>query len=28
MSFSFHEEAETEFYKAIDYYESREPGLG
>ena len=28
MTFSFHPEAESEFYEAIDYYESREPGLG
>lgn len=28
MNFSFHPEAESEFLVAIDYYESREPGLG
>ena len=28
MTFSFHPEAESEFYEAIDYYESRESGLG
>jgi plasmid stabilization system protein ParE len=28
MKWSFHPEAETEFYEAIDYYEECEPGLG
>ena len=28
MTFSFHPEAETEFYKSIDYYENCESGLG
>ena len=28
MTFSFHPEAETEFYNAVDYYESCQPGLG
>jgi len=28
MKYSFHPEAEAEFIAAIDYYESREPGLG
>ena len=28
MKFSFHPEAEEEFYKAIDYYEDIAPGLG
>jgi len=28
MIWSFHPEAETEFHKAIDYYEECEPGLG
>jgi hypothetical protein len=28
MTFSFHPEAEEEFYAAIDYYEDREIGLG
>lgn len=28
MSFTFHPEAETEFNKAIEYYEEIEPGLG
>ena len=28
MSFSFHPEAETEFNKAIEYYEGIDPGLG
>ncbi|MEA2103694.1 MAG: type II toxin-antitoxin system RelE/ParE family toxin [Candidatus Cloacimonadota bacterium] len=28
MNFSFHPEAEEEFYKAIDYYEMCENGLG
>ncbi len=28
MSYSFHPDAEEEFNKAIDYYESLEPGLG
>jgi plasmid stabilization system protein ParE len=28
MTFSFHPEAETEFYEAIGYYEERQRGLG
>lgn len=28
MSYSFHPEAENEFFQAIDYYESREEDLG
>jgi hypothetical protein len=28
MKWSFHPEAETEFYEAIDYYEECESGLG
>lgn len=28
MSYSFHPEAEIEFREAIEYYESREEGLG
>jgi ParE toxin of type II toxin-antitoxin system, parDE len=28
MTFSFHPEAEAEFYKAIEYYENYERGLG
>lgn len=28
MRYSFHPEADTEFLKAIDYYEEREEGLG
>jgi hypothetical protein len=28
MKFSFHPEAEAEFYEAIDYYEECEHGLG
>ena len=28
MTFSFHPEAESEFNRAIDYYEDIEPGLG
>ncbi len=28
MTFSFHPEAESEFYEAIDYYEDCESGLG
>lgn len=28
MKWSFHPEAETEFYEAIDYYEECEPDLG
>jgi len=28
MNFSFHPEAQEEFYKAIDYYEDIESGLG
>lgn len=28
MNFSFHQEAETEFQLAIDFYEDCEPGLG
>ena len=28
MIFSFHQEAETEFFEAIRYYEDRERGLG
>ena len=28
MKWSFHPEAETEFHKAIDYYEECESGLG
>lgn len=28
MSFSFHQEAEEEFFRAIDYYESCQAGLG
>ncbi len=28
MKYSFHEEAEKEFYEAIEYYEERQPGLG
>ena len=28
MTFSFHPEAETEFFEAVDYYEDRERGLG
>lgn len=28
MSYSFHPEAEDEFFEAIDYYEGREEGLG
>ena len=28
MIFSFHHEAETEFYEAIDFYECSEQGLG
>lgn len=28
MNFSFHPEAQEEFYKAIDYYEEIESGLG
>ncbi len=28
MNYSFHEEAETEFFKAIDYYEDCQPELG
>lgn len=28
MTFSFHPEAEEEFFSAIEYYEKCEPGLG
>ena len=28
MKFYFHEEAETEFDKAVEYYEDIQPGLG
>jgi hypothetical protein len=28
MSHTFHPEAEAEFFDTIEYYESREPGLG
>ncbi len=28
MNFSFHPEAEKEFYEAVDYYEDVEAGLG
>jgi hypothetical protein len=28
MTFSFHAEAEAEFYEAINYYETCEQGLG
>jgi toxin ParE1/3/4 len=28
MTFSFHPEAESEFYEALDYYEDCESGLG
>ena len=28
MTFSFHPEAETEFFEAINYFEACEPGLG
>jgi hypothetical protein len=28
MIFDFHPEAQTEFFKAIDYYEACEDGLG
>ena len=28
MNFAFHEEAETEFWEAIEHYELAEPGLG
>ena len=28
MNFSFHPDAEAEFFEAIDYYESCEQGLG
>jgi hypothetical protein len=28
MTFLFHPEAETEFHKAIDYYEEADNGLG
>lgn len=28
MTFSFHPDAEAEFYEAIDYYERCETGLG
>jgi toxin ParE1/3/4 len=28
MKYAFHPEAQDEFLLAIDYYESREPGLG
>ncbi len=28
MKYSFHPEAESEFGKAIDYYEEKEHGLG
>ena len=28
MKFSFHEQAEKEFFNAIDYYEECQPGLG
>ena len=28
MTFSFHPDAEAEFFDAIDYYEACEPGLG
>jgi len=28
MRFYFHEDAETEFDKAVDYYEECQPGLG
>jgi len=28
MNFEFHPKAEAEFFDTIDYYESRDPGLG
>jgi plasmid stabilization system protein ParE len=28
MTYSFHPEAETEFFEAIEYYENRKAGLG
>ena len=28
MRYAFHPEAETEFVKAVEYYEEREEGLG
>jgi len=28
MTFSFHPEADTEFFEAVEYYDACEPGLG
>ena len=28
MKFYFHPDAEAEFYKAVEYYEQFQPGLG